>query len=333
MSVSKIDPSGDFDIEYEALTQGCGLADWSDRTLIEVCGADRVNFLHNFTTNDIKALPPGRGCELFVTDVKGKTRGHGIVLCRPDSLVLETTAGQAQQLIGHLDHYLLREQVTLVDRSHQWTQRLLVGPQAAATLEACFSIDPPQQPLDHATFALEGQELLLYRTDFFGPDGFCLLGLMEIVCQAAERLAGRAVPCGSTAVDTVRLEAGTPWYGVDIHDDNLPQEVARDQRAISFTKGCYLGQETVARIDALGHVNRILCGVRFTAPAPDVPATGTRLLSQEKTVGLVSSATYSPQLAAPLALAYLSRGHERPGTRLDSGSGPAEVVGLPLQRP
>ncbi|MDH3719456.1 MAG: hypothetical protein OES79_15150 [Planctomycetota bacterium] len=330
MSASIIQPVGDFDTEYAALTQGCGLAQWSERTLIELTGADRASFLHNFSTNDINQLDPTHSCELFITDVKGKTLGHGIVLCRAESLLLETTAGQAERLIAHLDRYLLREQVTLEDRSQQWEQILLAGPQAGETIRSCFPIDLPQQPLDHADFEIDGHNLSVYRTDFFGLEGFCLLAASEAVQRLAERLVQSVVVCGSAAVNAVRLEAGTPWYGVDITDDNLPQEVARDQRAISFDKGCYLGQETVARIDALGHVNRSLAGVRFTAP--EVPARGTPLLSQENSVGVVTSAAFSPRLAAPLALAYLRRGHEQPGTPLESPAGPAEVVRLPLEK-
>jgi folate-binding protein YgfZ len=328
VSDSFIESIGDFEAEYSALTQRCGLADWRDRTLIELTGADRANFLHNFSTNDINKLGPGQGCELFITDIKGKTLGHGSVLCRTESLVLETTAGQAEKLIAHLDRYLLREQVTLEDRSQQWTQLLLAGPQAADVIQSQFEIDLPQQPLDHAKLEIASDTLNIYGTDSCGPAGFCLWGTPDAVHRAALRLANNAVVCGPQAVNTVRLEAGTPWYGVDITDDNLPQEVGRNERAISFSKGCYLGQETVARIDALGHVNRTLCGLRFASP--EVPATGTQLNRQGNSVGWVTSAAFSPRLSSPLALAYIRRGHEQPRTKLDSDSGPAEVVSLPL---
>jgi hypothetical protein len=126
----------------------------------------------------------------------------------------------------------------------------------------------------------------------------------------------------------VRIEAGLPLFGVDFNADNLPQEVGRDAVAISFTKGCYLGQETVARIDALGHVNRQLAGVRFSGEA--APAAETKLTHAGAEVGQVTSASYSPQLKAPLALAMLRRGHNSPGAQLDSPAGAAEVVALPL---
>ncbi len=325
-----VEPQGDLAAQYAALTEGCGLADWHPRTLIEMTGKDRATFLHNFCTNDIQGLTPGEGCELFITDVKGKTLGHGIVLCGPDALVLETTAGQAPRLIEHWDRYLLREEVQLTDRSDAWVQILVVGPQAAATIRGELEIEPPAELWNHARFASDGHSVGIYRTDFFGPQGFCVWGPPAGVRASAGRLARTAVPCGGPAVEVVRLEAGTPWYGIDITDQNLPQEVARDRRAISFRKGCYLGQETVARIDALGHVNRRLCGVRFAAPP--VPAAGAPLRGGKDgdVVGHVTSAVLSLRLGAPLALAYLRRGHDQPGMALEADTGPAKVVALPL---
>jgi folate-binding protein YgfZ len=138
-----------------------------------------------------------------------------------------------------------------------------------------------------------------------------------------------ARPCGFDALEAARLEAGTPWYGRDITDKNLPQEVARDPLAISFVKGCYIGQETVARIDALGHVNKLLVGVRFPG-ASHAPEPGTDLTAAGQSVGQITSSALSPKLGHPLALAYIRRGHHEPGTRLDSDQGPAEVIGLPV---
>jgi folate-binding protein YgfZ len=144
-----------------------------------------------------------------------------------------------------------------------------------------------------------------------------------------------AVPAAMDAFEIARIEAGIPFYGLDISDKNLPQEVNRDAQAISFTKGCYLGQETVARIDALGHVNRVLVGVRFAGTVP--PPTGTEVFPADgqgsegkSTIGAVTSAAYSHRLGAPLALAYVRRGHNQTGTQLGSPIGPAQVISLPL---
>jgi folate-binding protein YgfZ len=125
-----------------------------------------------------------------------------------------------------------------------------------------------------------------------------------------------------------RLEGGFPWFPWDITEKNLPQEVGRDSSAISFSKGCYLGQETVARLDALGHVNRRLCGVR--CDGTQMPNGGESLLADEKPVGQITSAAFSPRLNAPLAFAYLRIPHDSAGSRLTWSGGTAEVVALPL---
>ena len=126
-----------------------------------------------------------------------------------------------------------------------------------------------------------------------------------------------------------RLEFGTPLYGQDITEKNLPQELARNDRAISFTKGCYLGQETVARIDALGHVNRTFCGFRFDGQA--IPESGLELSADDKVVGHVTSAAFSPRLNSPLALGFVRRERNDPGVTLNSALGNATVVAIPLK--
>jgi folate-binding protein YgfZ len=136
------------------------------------------------------------------------------------------------------------------------------------------------------------------------------------------------VVAGPKAFEAARIEAGMPVYGIDFNEENLPQEVGRDDRAISFTKGCYLGQETVARIDALGHVNQRLVGVRFFGS--DLPAGGMELTREGRIVGAVTSAAFSPKLDAPIALAMVRREANSPGTRLASAIGECEVVALPL---
>jgi folate-binding protein YgfZ len=143
--------------------------------------------------------------------------------------------------------------------------------------------------------------------------------------QVAALLRGAgAIECGPAAIDAFRIEAGMPLYGRDITIENLPQEVNRNAQAISFTKGCYLGQETVARIDALGHVNRLLVGVRIAGK--QVPSDGAELTIDGKAVGHVTSAAFSPRLGKAVALAYVRTTSAKPGTRLQSAAGEAEVV-------
>lgn len=315
--------------EHAALTTSAGLVELEPRTLIELTGGDRAAFLHNFCTNDIRRLTPGSGCEIFITNVQGKTIGHGYVFCEAESLLLDTAPGQAETLIAALDRYLIREDAQLHDRGALWRELLLAGPRAADVLRDLGLEKIPSAALDHEAAEVQAIALRLRRIDWLGPETFELQIPTEAVQQVRDAmLAAGASACGAAAFDAVRIETGTPLFGRDISPANLPQEVDRDQQAISFTKGCYLGQETVARIDALGHVNKLLRGVRFSGSA--IPEIGSELTRDGKAIGTVTSATYSPRLQAPLALAYLRREASQPGTALEGATGPAEVVALPL---
>jgi folate-binding protein YgfZ len=314
--------------EYRALTQGVGLAELRGRTLLEVTGADRVSFLHSFTTADVKKLPVGGGCETFVTSPQGKTLGHVLILKQDQSLLLSTTPGQAATLISHFQRYVISEDLTLRDASSEWTTLLLAGPGSAALLREVTAIDPPTDMLAWARVRIARQPVIAVRAEYAGPQSYLLLvQTSESPAVVAGCAAAGAQQVGDAAVEMARIEAGVPLFGRDITADNLPQEIGRDRTAISFSKGCYLGQETVARIDALGHVNRQLVGVRFEGNA--VPAVGTKLLADGKEVGQVTSTSWSPKLAAPLAIALVRRGHAKLDTRLSSASGGAVVVVLP----
>jgi len=315
--------------EYAALTTSAGLVDLSGRTRFELSGADRANFLHNLSTNDIKKLPSGSGCEAFLLDARGHVLFHVFVVCRPESLVLETVPGQEERLLAHLNRYLIRERVELRGRTAEWGELLMAGPNTPDILAELAATPFPAERLANVDMSLAGRPVTVVRVELTRPFGclvFCQRDEVAPVWQALVN-AG-ASPCGSEGFETARIEAGFPWYGPDICDKNLPQEVGRDSLAISFVKGCYIGQETVARIDALGHVNKTLVGVRFAGE--HIPTAGTELTAGGQGVGQVTSAVYSPRLNAPLALAYVRRGSEIPGTALESTVGRAQVVQIPV---
>jgi len=315
--------------QYEALQSAVGIAPCKDRTQIELTGKDRVSFLHGFCTNDIQRLNPGQGCEAFFTDVQGKTIGFANIFCEMNRLVVETAAGQAEHIIKALDRFLIREDVQLIDRTESWREFRVAGPAAARTIEQVFGVEIKLEPRHHLRCQWQGQELAVRRVDYTSQPDF-LIAIETSDWQACWDAFGAAaaVPCSESALEIARIEAGTPNFGVDITDANLPQEVDRNATAISFTKGCYLGQETVARIDALGHVNRLLRGVRMVSS--EIPPRGTEFVRDDKFVARVTSACWSYKLQAPLALAYVRREFSSPGSRLESPHGEAEVVALPL---
>jgi len=327
-NIVRADHFGDPAAEYEALTTAVGLVDLSDRTRLELTGEDRAKFLHNLCTNEVRKLSPGAGCEAFLCDARGHVLFHVFILCRPESLVVETMPGEGARLLAHLDRYLIREQVALADRSPETCELLVAGPLAAATIGKLAANALPTERLGNDAIELAGCNAIVVQTDWIGVEGYLLIGDRADGAKLWRALhAAGARPCGAEALETARIEAGFPWYGVDISDKNLPQEVARDAQAISFVKGCYIGQETVARIDALGHVNKSLAGVKFSGK--EAPPPGAELKVDEQTVGEVTSACFSPRFKAPLALAYLRRGHHQLAAKLESPLGSAEIVKLP----
>lgn len=302
---------------YEALRSGCGLVELTAWSSVGVTGADRQTFLNNFCTNDVQRLVPGASCEAFFTDVKGKIVGHRQISCREEEMVVIGVPGQAPRLIDHLDRYVIRDDVQLRDTSGERAYLLLASERIADFGAGAADSRAGRSPAPIAWDLLGPRSTYLLET---APSH--VASLMHWFVERG------AVVCSAAAFETIRIEAGTPLFGVDFDERNLPQEVGRDEQAISFTKGCYLGQETVARIDALGHVNQRLVGVRYDGS--DVPLPGTELTDAGQAVGRVTSATLSPRLRAPLALAMVRREHNSPGTRLQSPYGKCEVISLPL---
>ncbi len=280
--------------DYTTLTTSGGgvrLENWSQ---VQLTGQDRFKFLHNMCTNDMLRLVSGQSREAFCTDVKGKILAHVTVIAEtdPERLLLLTVPGQADKLIKHLDRYIIREDVQLADLTNEATWRYQIG----STSDAGISCD------------------------WLWPGGS--------LSRAANE-SSLVIDVDSPIFTALRVESGFPLFGVDFCESHLPQEINRDAQAISFNKGCYLGQETVARIDALGHVNKKLVVVKFDGT--DVPAIGTTLLSGDQEVGKITTSSWSRKLQAPGALAMVKRGANEIGTILQSELGEAVVV-TPIAR-
>jgi hypothetical protein len=328
--------------EYDALATGSGMVDFRDSTQIELTGGDAPAFLNRLGTNAVAEIAPGEGCETFVTDVKGRVLAHLLVFRRQHSLLLRTTGGQSQTIVDHLDRYLIRDRVEVHDRTGQYSELLLAGPRSEAVLAQLTEASPPTAHLGHREMELAGLAVWVGRFDLGEVVGIMISSPAETsaaLWRALEQAGVRR--CGQTAWDAIRIEAGWPCYGQDISEENLPQEVGRNRQAISFTKGCYLGQEVVARIESRGHVNRQLVGLRWQTSA--VPPPGTELtigganrgsLADQPypVAGRVTSAAFSPRLRAGIALGYVRRDWAVPGTILGSPFGSAEVTELPMKK-
>jgi folate-binding protein YgfZ len=292
--------SADFEQQYHELQQGkacCVLEGWSS---VSIRGKDRQAFLHNFCTNDVKRLVPGTSCEAFVTNVKGKIVGHGVIGCAEDELNFVGAPGQAGVIVEHLDRYIIREDVQLVDTTESRVYVLVVG-------------DDETRADAFLSSVLTGR-----GAQIVGADS---TALSEIIRKLTER---DFVSVEGRAFTAARIESAFPLFGVDFNENNLPQEVGQDREAISFTKGCYLGQETVARIDALGHVNQQLISVRVLGA--EMPPAGSELSTAGTVVGRITSVCFSPQLNGVLGMAMVRREANAIGARLNSVAGDCEVT-------
>jgi folate-binding protein YgfZ len=280
-------------------------------------GADRVKFLHNFCTADIMRMQVGDLREALVLNLKGKLHGHVHVLCREESLELISWPNQTEVLRTHLDRFLIREKVVFHSAD-------LVG--AGFLFGATSDLAPLESvpPGSWREFGAGEAACLIAAGEFCGP-GWLVLPSDPLAATAASTLpfdVSRSQVASESELEHWRISHACPRFGVDSSDETLPQELQRDEKAISFDKGCYLGQETVARIDSLGHVNRLLVKVSLSAtPSATLPA---ELRLQDAVVGtLTSTAPADPQ---PLGLATVKRSAAKPGQRLSCGE--VEVVVL-----
>ena len=301
---------------YRAVAETGGWIDRSDRLRLDVRGPDRAKMLHNLTTNDVKRLPVGRGCESFVTNPQGKALGYVSLHAAADRILLRSDPGTFDPLRAHLEKYGAFDEATWDDLTESTFEYHIVGPRALAWLDV-----PPEADLHHVDAEIGGRPVLVIRESPAGRPGLTLIGARADAREVALALHDWGESQGLVELDgptweALRIEAGTPVAGLDVKAENLPQEVGRDGRAINFVKGCYLGQETVARLDALGHVNKILRG-GWVEGSDVVPEPGTGLLADGKRVGTVTSAARSPGRGKVVLLAYVRTTHADDGIRLE----------------
>jgi folate-binding protein YgfZ len=316
------------------LYDSVGVVDFSARGKLELTGDDRAKFLHNLCTNEIKGLATGTGCEAFLLDAKGHVQFYVLVHNLGDRLVLEELAPAGEtsgsRLLKHLDKYLIREKVTLTDRTHDWGELLIAGDGGANVVGLELGLQLSDAPLSNGVLPGLGDGAFVARSVQAIAPNFTVFAPRAAIDVLMTKLsAAGAQLCEEAMWQAPRIEAGLPLYGIDITDKNLAQEIDRIDRSINFNKGCYLGQETVARLDALGHVNKSLVTLEFaaepTGPAEPV-AAGTELTLNGATVGQVTSSAKSPR-GTVVALAYIKRGSGKLGTELQSIAGPAKVIG------
>ncbi|MCL4792929.1 MAG: hypothetical protein KJZ84_00120 [Bryobacteraceae bacterium] len=299
---------------YEALRESAALLDLRTRGRILATGEDRKRLLHAMCTNHIEELTPGRGAYAFFLTAQGRILADAIVLCREDDLLLLLEGETREKIYQHLDKYIIADDVTLRDVTDELCEIGVEGPGARDWLLAQGA------PAPDAPFSWESwEDAIVVRASVTGAPGW------RIIAPASRctELLAKLIVAASDEIETVRIEHGQPRYGVDITEANLVQETGLMQ-AVSFSKGCYLGQEIVERVRSRGQVNKLLTALRMELDT--VPAAGAEVVAGEKAVGNITSAVWSPAENGVRALAYVRGEALKSGSDLTVNGGRAEIV-------
>lgn len=328
--------------EHAALTEIAGVLDLSFRSRVCLTGTDRLRFLHGQVTNDVKNLRLGEGCYAALVTAKGRMQSDLNIYSLADELLLDFEPGLTQTVAERLEKYLVADDVQVVDVAPHYGLLSVQGPEAPAVVRS-VSLFPELPPRVLAFCQVDDPtlgEVYLMNQPRLGTDGFDLFvpvaalgAVVDKLVAAAGSIGGR--PCGWEALEMARIEAGIPRFGLDMDESNLPQECGIESRAVSFTKGCYIGQEVLNRLHTLGHVNRTLRGLRLADDLKALPQRGDKLFHAGREIGSVTSVLRSPGLKSNIALGYVRRELAQAGTdlmlRTAQGESCARVVDLPFR--
>jgi len=327
---------GDPAAEHRAVRTAVGVADRSLDGVVEVTGKDRVAFLNGMLTNDVQRLQPGQGCAAAFLDAHGKVQMLLRVLVLADRLLLVVPGGTGARTQEALEKYHFAERLEIRDASDEWALFLLAGPETPRAVERLTGAPLPPAPWDHAEAEIGALTVRVARGrgETGETEAWLLARRADGPAVWAAILAAGVRPIGLTALDVLRVEAGTPWLGHDVDEKVLLPEIPFDG-LVSHTKGCYIGQELVVRVRDRGHVNRLLTGL--TLEGDTVPRPEAAVRAEGRDVGRVTSAVRSLALGRPIALALVRREHAAPGSPVvvvdDGRELPARVTALPFVRP
>jgi folate-binding protein YgfZ len=319
--------------EYRAARGSVALIDKNYRAYLRFSGTDRVRYLNAILTNNIKDLPAGHGVVSLFLNPQGRIQAEIETYAAAQSLWCVTFAMIREPLVAALDKYIIMDDVTLADETDLYGTVALEGPGAAELLKKIAAVDLAELAdlsFREGTFAgiscgvtkrspggVAGAEILAAKEDL--PKLWAALG------EEVTRAGGR--PMGYTALSALRLEQGIPWFGYDFGEKQIPHEAGLEDSHISYSKGCYTGQEIVERVRSRGQVNRVRVLLKFSGP--EIPASGTALLVDGKEIGHVTRAAYSPALEAPIGMGYLRRENGAGGSEVQLSSGKATVITAP----
>jgi folate-binding protein YgfZ len=321
--------------DYAVIREGTAIGAISPRSQLALTGNDRASYLQGLLTNDIQALAPGTGCYAAWLTPQGRMQTDMHVLESGTMILLDVPASEATATLERLEQFIFSEDVRVGSMADTLTSVWVHGPGSAGTLQA--ALDDARNLTEwgnyhHAQFRFRGQPVSLARIDQLGVPGYCVYLERAIEQPLIESLRqSGAVTVGSEALEAARIEAGYPLFGVDMTDTTIPLEAGIEERAISFSKGCYVGQEVIIRVlhRGGGRVARKLVAVRAAGPVK----RGAGLFSGEREVGEITSVGESPRMGV-VALAYVHRDFVAPDTPLEvateQGRVPATVTVRPI---
>jgi folate-binding protein YgfZ len=332
---------GDLLAEHSVLRDTVGVMDLSHRSRVCLTGADRVRFLNGQVTNNIKVLSPGTGCYAALVTAKGKMQSDLHVHCLQDELLLDFEPGLTSKVTARLEAYIVADDVQVVDLHAAYGLLSVQGPRAAAAVQQMAWL-PSVPPAAYDSVTVRDStlgECVVVNLPRLGTQGYDLFvpeaasGVVLEQLVAAARARGGAA-CGWQALEMRRIEVGLPRFGQDMDETNIPLEAGLEDRAVRYNKGCYIGQEVINRIHSIGQVAKALRGLLLPDGLPQLPACGDKLLQEGREVGYITSALMSPTLNKPIALGYVRREVNKPGTTLTlastPGNLPVQVVSLPF---
>lgn len=323
---------GDVRAEFAELLAGAGVFDVSHRARISLTGGDRVRWLNGMITNNVRDLPAGAGVYAFLLSPQGHILGDLYAYNHGDRITIDSDRQQLEKLLATFDHYIIMDDVEVANLSDSSASIGVAGPRSAEILKTAGIAVPELDPLHFAASTWQGKPVTVVRKDlptvaayevWLAPEHFSALR------EALLAAGGKAV--GASALGLLRIAEGIPRYGQDIRERDLPQETGQE-RALHFSKGCYIGQEIVERIRSRGAVHRRFAGFEVEGAQPEA---GTKIQADGKDVGEVTSVASLPLPTGdrPVALGYLRR--EVPaGKVVQAGKAQLTVATLPLvQRP
>ncbi len=315
--------------EFEALLSDCGVYGLDHRAQIAITGSDRTRWLNGMVTNNIRDLQPGHGVYAFLLNPQGRILGDLYAYNRGESLLAETDRSQVKTLLSTFDHYIIMDDVELSDISDQQQLTGLAGPGSHRVLQDAGLEIPALVPLQFVDVTWRDTPVTVVRGDNSSVATYEIWTPPEPAQPLRDALVkAAATPARPEALELLRIAAGVPRYGLDIHERDLPQETGQE-RALHFSKGCYIGQEIVERIRSRGAVHRSFTGFHVHGK---LPALGTQIQSDGKDVGEVTSAASLPTSTGELgvALGYLRREAAVPGKRLLAESSQVTIAALPF---